>query len=1047
MIERVIDWSLRHRALVLLAAAALLLGGAQSLRHLSLDAIPDLSEVQVIVATTYAGQPPQVVEDQVTYPIASALLAAPAVSAVRGVSMFGESYLYVIFKDGTDPYWARSRVTEYLGQIASKMPPTVAPALGPDASSVGWVFEYALVDRQHRYEPDRLRALQDFFLKLELQSVPGVAEVASLGGSVRQFQIEASPTRLTGYKLSLDRIAAAVRNANLTAGGSTLEMGRAEYMVRAPGYLQTLEDFASIPIGVDSANQPLRLADVARVQIGAQARRGVADLDGLGEVTGAIVLMRPGENALAVAEAIKSKLHGLQQSLPAGVEIVVTYDRSGLIRGAVDTLTRKLLEESAAVALVCLLFLFHLRSALVVTLTLPLAILAALAILSAQGVSANLMSLGGIAIAIGAMVDAAIVMVENMHKHLDRAPAPAPYWHIVRQSAVEVGPALFFSLLVITVSFLPVFALTGQEGRLFAPLAFTKTYAMAASAILAVTVTPVLMGYLIRGRILREQDNVLNRVLHAGYRRVLLAALRRPGCTLAITLLALASTAWPLAHLGVEFMPPLYEDGLLYMPTTSASISIDEAARQLQVTDRLIGQLPEVARVFGKAGRAETATDPAPLSMFETTIQLKPRSQWPAGETVEELIRKLDGQVQLPGLTNGWGYPIRTRIDMLATGIRTPVGLKVSGPDLEGVARLARQVESELRSVPGTRNVYAERIGSGRYLDIELDRARAARYGVSMADLHATVAGAIGGEDIASVINGRERYFVNLRYPRAWRDSPQSIAQLPLLAEGGTAVSLGEVARVSIRDGASEIRSENAQLTAYVYLDLAGGDLGAYVAAAQQALARLPMPPGYTVAWSGQYVQLEHARARLQWLVPFTVLLAALLLYAHFRSWERVALVLLCLPFALVGGVWLVYALDYRISVAVAVGFIALAGVAAEFGVVMLLYLDQACKDVSRSGTEGAPLRLYRAVLRGAVSRVRPKSMTVAVIVAGLLPVMLGDGLGTDVMKRIAAPLIGGMLTAPLLSLIVVPVLYERWQRRRVSSNPRPQEYRPAIGR
>jgi Cu(I)/Ag(I) efflux system membrane protein CusA/SilA len=1032
MIERVIDWSLCHRKTVLLAAAALMLGGAQSLRELSLDAIPDLSEVQVIVATTFAGQPPQVVEDQVTYPIASALLAAPKVSAVRGVSMFGESYLYVIFKDGTDPYWARSRVTEYLGHIASKLPPGVAPALGPDASGVGWVFEYALVDRQHRYEPDRLRALQDFFLKLELQSVPGVAEVASLGGTVRQFQIEVSPARLDGYKLSLDRIAGAVRNANLTAGGSTLEMGRAEYMVRAPGYLQSLEDFRDIPIGVDSVNQPLRLADVARVQIGAQARRGVTDLDGLGEVAGAIVEMRTGENALAVAEAIKSKLQALQRSLPQGVQIVVTYDRSGLIRGAVGTLNRKLIEESAAVALVCLLFLFHLRSALVVTLTLPLAILASLAILTFQGISANLMSLGGIAIAIGAMVDAAIVMVENMHKHLDRAPVPAPYWSIVRQSAVEVGPALFFSLLVITVSFLPVFALTGQEGRLFAPLAFTKTYAMAAGAILAVTVTPVLMGYLIRGRIRREQDNALNRMLHAAYRRVLLAALRRPGWTLAIALLALASAAWPLARLGVEFMPPLYEDGLLYMPTTSASISIDEAARQLQVTDRQIGQLPEVERVFGKAGRAETATDPAPLSMFETTIQLKPRSQWPDGESVEDLVRKLDALVRLPGLTNGWGYPIRTRIDMLATGIRTPLGLKVSGPDLERVAHLAREVESRLKTVPGTRNAYAERIGSGRYLDIELDRVRAARYGASMADLEAVVAGAIGGQDIGSVIAGRERYAVNLRYPRAWRDSPQSISELPLLTGSGATVRLGEVARVSIHDGATEIRSENARLTAYVYLDLNSSDLGGYVTAAQQALAGIPMPPGFTVAWSGQYVQIEHARTQLNWLVPLTIALAALLLYAHFRSWARVALVLLCLPFALVGGVWLVYALNYRMSVAVVVGFIALAGVAAEFGVVMLLYLDQACADILRGSAASTPLRLYRAVLRGAVSRVRPKSMTVAVIVAGLLPVMLGDGLGTDVMKRIAAPLVGGMLTAPLLSLLVIPVLYERWLRWRM---------------
>lgn len=1033
MIERLIGWSLRHRVAVLLASAALLAAGAQSLRGLPLDAIPDLSEVQVIVATSFAGQPPQVVEDLVTYPVGSTLLATPGISAVRGISMYGESYLYVIFKDGTDPYWARSRVSEVLAQIAPRLPAGAAVALGPDSSGVGWVLEYALVDREHRYEGDRLRALQDFFLKLELQSVPGVAEVASLGGAVRQFQVEVSPTRLAGNRLSLQRIASAVRNSNLTVGGSTLEMGRAEYMVRAPGYLRSLDDFRDIPVGADPTGRPLRLADLARVQIGAQPRRGVADLDGQGEVTGAIVLMRPGANALQVTEAVRSRLQQLQRSLPEGIGIVVTYDRSGLIRGAVGTLNRKLIEESLAVALVCLAFLVHLRSALVISLTLPLAILASLALLRVQGISANLMSLGGIAIAIGAMVDAAIVMVENLHKHLDRASGGPGRWEAVRAAATEVGPALFFSLLVITVSFLPVFALTGQEGRLFAPLAWTKTYAMAASALLAVTLTPVLMGYLVRGRILPERRNVLNRGLQAAYRRLLTAALRRPGATLAIAGLALASAAWPLARLGSEFMPPLYEDGLLYMPTTSPSVSVEEAARQLQVTDRIIGQMPEVARVFGKAGRADTATDPAPLSMFETTIQLKPRSQWRDGETVEDLIAKLDAKLRLPGLVNGWGYPIRTRIDMLATGIRTPLGLKVSGPDLDGVARLAREVEAALRTVPGTRNAFAERVGGGRYLDIELDRARAARYGVDMADVQAVVAGAIGGEDIGSVISGREHYAINLRYPRAWRDSPRSIGDLPLQTEAGGTVRLGEVARVAIHDGATEIRSENARLTAYVYLDLDGGDLGGYVAAAAAALRGIPMPPGCTVTWSGQYEQIEHARSRLQALVPLTILLAAVLLYAHFRSWPRVALVLACLPFALVGGVWLVYALHYRISVAVAVGFIALAGVATEFGVVMLLYLDQACAraQLPRPGTAERQRVLHRAVLRGAVSRVRPKSMTVAVIVAGLLPVMLGDGLGTDVMKRIAAPLVGGMLTAPLLSMIVIPVLYQRWRSRR----------------
>jgi Cu(I)/Ag(I) efflux system membrane protein CusA/SilA len=819
-------------------------------------------------------------------------------------------------------------------------------------------------------------------------------------------------------------------------------MGGAEYMVRAPGYLRTLEDFRQIALGPETGNPPLRLSDVARVQIGGEPRRGVTDLDGRGDVPGGIVVMRQGENALALTQRVKQKLQSLQRSLPPGVELQVTYDRSGLIRGAVGTLTRKLIEESIAVALVCALFLLHLRSALVVMVTLPLGILAALAVLSAQGTSANLMSLGGIAIAIGAMVDAAIVMVETMHKHLERSEAPQDRWAIARRSAVEVGPALFFSLLVITISFLPVFALNGQEGRLFAPLAYTKTYAMAAAAILAVTVTPVLMGYVIRGRVVREHGNPLNRGLRRAYRRALLLALKRPWATLALAGLLFASAAWPLARLGSEFMPPLYEDAVLYMPAAPPSISIDEAGHLLQVTDRLIRQLPEVDGVFGKAGRADSATDPAPLSMFETVIRLKPRDQWPAGESVDALLQKLDRQVQLPGLTNGWGYPIRTRIDMLATGIRTPLGLKITGPELSGVAALAGQVEAVLKRVPGTRGAYADRIGGGRYLDIDLDRRQAGRYGVSMADVQRLVQGAVGGEDIASVISGRERYAVNLRYPRAWRDSPQALADIPMITASGAAVRLGDVARVTIADGATEIKSENAQLVAYVYLDLDTRDLGGYVAAGQSALAGLELPEGYTVSWSGQYLQMEHARERLRWLVPLTILLAAGLLFLHFRSAMRVALVLLCLPFALVGGVWLVYALDYRLSVAVAVGFISLAGVAAEFGIVMLLYLDQALAASRALAGAGA---LRRAIIRGALSRVRPKSMTVAVIVGGLLPVMLGDGLGADVMKRIAAPLVGGMLTAPLLSLIVIPVLYERWQLRRLGNTPHGRA--PALAR
>jgi len=1033
VVERVIAWSLRHRAIVLLCAGAIALLGALGVRELALDAIPDLSEIQVIVQTSQPGQPPQSVEDQVTYPLASVLLGAPSVTAVRGFSMFGESYLYVIFRAGTDPYWARSRVLEYLAQIAPRLPPGTTPTLGPDASGVGWVFEYALVDRHHRYDPDRLRALQDFFLKFELQSVPGVAEVASVGGMARQFQIEVDPAALAANGLGLGRIARAVQDSNISSGGSTLEMGRAEYMVRARGYLTTLEDFRNVPLGPDAHGQPLRLADVARVQIGAEPRRGVTDLDGAGEAPGGIVVMRHGENALAVAERVKARLDFLGRSLPPGVEIVVTYDRSRLIRGAVGTLNRRLIEESAVVALVCGVFLLHLRSALVIIVTLPLGILIALGVLAAQGTSANLMSLGGIAIAIGAMVDAAIVMVENLHKHLERVTAGADHWEIVRLSATEVGPALFFSLLVIAVSFLPVFALSGQEGRLFHPLASTKTYAIAASALLAITLTPVLMGYLVRGRIASERTIALHRLLHAAYQRTLTAALRRPHWALGFAALGLISTAWPLWQLGSEFMPPLYEGSILYMPSTLPAISIDEAAHALQVTDRLMRELPEVEQVYGKAGRAQTATDPAPLSMFETVITLKPQDHWPHGESIEQLLGKLDRQVQLPGVTNGWGYPIRTRIDMLASGIRTPLGLKISGSNQEIVAGLAQRAESALRGVPGTRNAFAERTGGGRYLDIDLDRRSAAQRGVTMADVQRVVQGAIGGENIASVISGRERYSVNLRFPRAWRDSPQSIAEIPIVTERGNNVRLGDVAHLALRDGASEIKSENAQLVAYVYLNLDGTDLGGYVRAANRALAQIALPPGYTMSWSGQYQQMQHARARLNWLIPATVVLSALLLYGHFRSWVRVGLVLLCLPFSLVGGVWLVYALDYRLSVAVAVGYLALAGVATEFGVIMLLYLDQA-REQAQERRAGAPLGRFahlRALIRGASSRVRPKAMTVAVIVGGLLPVMAGEGLGSDVMKRIAAPLVGGMLTAPLLSLIILPVIYEWWQRDR----------------
>ena len=1035
MIRRVITWSLQNRLLVLVAALLIAAWGFYSVQRIPLDAIPDLSDVQVIVKTLYPGQSPQIVEDQVTYPLSTVLLSVPDSTAVRGFSMFGESYVYVIFKDGTDPYWARSRVLEYLSQMAGRLPPGVSSALGPDASGVGWVFEYALVDRHHQYDPDQLRAIQDFFLKYELQSLPGVAEVASVGGMARQFQIEVDPNRLAAHNITLDKVTQAVREANAAGGGSVMEMGHAEYMVRFQAYLKGLDDFRRIPLGLSAQGVPLQLGDVSHIQTGPELRRGVTDLDGEGEVTGGIVLMRYNHNALETIAGVKTRLAELKKSLPPGVELVVTYDRSGLIERAVSTLKEKLIEESLAVAVVCLLFLFHLRSSLVAVVTLPVGIFAAFIVMQAQGVSANIMSLGGIAIAIGAMVDAAIVMIENMHKHLERA-GPAPdYWEVARTSALEVGPALFFSLLVITVSFLPVFALTGQEARLFAPLAYTKTYAMAAAAGLAVTLVPVLIGYLIRGRIRPERNNPLNRFLQAAYRPLLEAVLNRRRATLALGALLLVSLAWPLTKLGSEFMPPLYEGDLLYMPTTLPGLSIDEAANILQITDRLIRQMPEVERVFGKAGRADTATDPAPISMLETTILLKPREQWPAGETVEDFIRKLDQTVRLPGLTNSWGYPIRTRIDMLSTGIRTALGVKITGPDLAGITATAEQIEAALKPLPGTRTVFAERVGEGRYLDVEIDRAAASRYGITAADVQRLVQTAIGGENIATVVAGRERFPINLRYPRGLRDSVEALGAARVTLPDGQHVPLSAIARLAVADGPAEVKSENGRLTDYVYIDIVGRDLGGYVAAAREAVENsVKLTPGYAIAWSGQYVNMERAKARLQWVVPATIALVVLLLLLHFRDGTKVALVLLSLPFSLVGGFWLVYLLGYNLSVAVAVGFIALAGVAAEFGVVMLLYLDNALEERRAQGLPFNAGTLRAAIVEGALLRIRPKLMTVSVILAGLAPIMASDATGADVMKRIAAPLVGGMITAPLLSLIIIPVLYSIWQERRISA-------------
>ena len=1029
MLRRIIDWSFSNRPLVLLTALALVLWGAYSASTIRIDAIPDLSDPQVIVKTVYPGQAPSIVEDQVTYPLTSALLSVPGSTAVRGLSMFGESYLYVLFAEGTDPYWARSRVLEYLSQATPRLPQGVVPTLGPDASGVGWVFEYALVDRNHQYDPDQLRALQDFFLKYELQSVPGVAEVASVGGMVRQLQIEVDPQRLAAYKVTLDQVAKAVRDNNQASGGSVVELGRSEYMVRAQGYFASLDDMRTIAVASDAQGLPIRLQDVAHIATGPEPRRGVTDLDGQGDVTGGIVVMRDGQNALDTIQRVKARLEELKHGLPEGVELVVTYDRSGVIKEAVSTLSGKLVEESLVVALVSLLFLAHGRSSLVAVVTLPVGILMAFILMKWQGVAANIMSLGGIAIAIGTMIDAAIVLIENMHKHMEKGEG-LDHWQAARLSAHEVGPALFFSLLVITVSFFPVFMLTGQEGKLFTPLAYTKTYAMAAAAILAITLLPLLMGYFIRGHIRTETENPINRWLQARYRPLLERILDQRKKLLYATLALLLSSLVPLARMGSEFMPPLYEGDLLYMPTTLPGISVDEAGHLLQVTDRIIAQMPEVARVFGKAGRADTATDPAPLSMFETTILLKPQSEWPEGESVEEFIAKLDREVHLPGLTNSWGYPIRTRIDMLSTGIRTPLGLKITGPDLHGIAELAEQIEVVLGKVEGTRGVFAERVTGGHYLDIEVNRLRAARYGISIADVASLVQGAIGGETISTMVSGRERYPISLRFPRGIRDSIKQLSQVRVTLPNGEQVPLGEIATLKINDGPAELKSENARLVGYVYLNIER-DPGRYIRDAQQEIEqRIKLPPGYAVQWAGQYENLQHAKQRLYVAVPLTLLLILGLLYALFHEWHKVAIVMLCLPFALVGGLWLVYVLGYAFSVAVVIGFIALAGVAAEFGVVMLLYLDNAIEAFRAEGRLVDRRALAEAIVRGAALRLRPKMMTVSVIVVGLLPVMFSDAIGTDVMKRIAAPLIGGMVTAPLLSLIVIPSLYLWWHEK-----------------
>ena len=1038
MIAALIRWSIGNRVLVLIATAFLVAAGLWSVAKTPLDALPDLSDTQVIVRTPFPGKAPQIVEDLVTYPLTTTMLSVPGAKTVRGYSFFGDSFVYVLFDDKTDPYWARSRVVEYLNQVQSRLPPGASASLGPDATGVGWVYEYALIDRSATQDLSQLRALNDWFVKFELKTVPDVAEVASIGGMVRQYQVVLDPDRMRALGITQATVMDALQKANRATGGSVVELAEAEYMVRSQGYLRSLDDFRSIPLSVTNAT-PVLLRDVATVQLGPELRRGIAELDGQGEVAGGVVVMRSGKNARTTIEAVKAKLDSLKSSLPPGVEIVPTYDRSQLIDRAVDNLRSKLVEEFIVVALVCAIFLFHLRSALVAVVALPIGVLAAFVVMRWQGVNANIMSLGGIAIAIGAMVDASIVMVENVHKHIEafeakhgRRPVASERWTMVCESAIEVGPALFFSLIVITLSFVPVFTLEAQEGRLFSPLAFTKTYAMAAAAGLSVTLVPVLMGYLIRGRIPRETSNPLNRFLMGIYRPALEAVLRFPKATLAVAALVLAVTALPMLRLGGEFMPPLDEGDLLYMPSALPGLSAAKAAQLLQQTDRMIKTVPEVARVFGKAGRADTATDPAPMEMFETTIQFKPRSQWRSGMTPDKLVEQLDAAVKVPGLSNIWVPPIRNRIDMLATGIKSPVGIKVAGPDLATIDKLTTQIESAVRNVPGVSSALAERLTGGRYIDVDVDRAAAARFGLSVADVQAVVSTAIGGDNAGEVIQGRERYPINVRYPREIRDSLQRLRELPFVTEKGAQLLLQDVATISVNEGPPMLRSENARLSGWVYVDVRGRDLRSVVTDMQAAVAKsVKLPPGYAVSWSGQFEYLERATERLKLVVPLTLAVIFVLLYLLFRSFADAALVMAAVPFSLVGGFWLVWALGHSLSVASAVGFIALAGIAAEFGVVMLVYLKNALARRLAAGEPEDDATLLAAIREGAVLRVRPKAMTVAVVIAGLLPIMWGSGTGSEVMSRIAAPMVGGMVTAPLLSMLVVPAACYLLRRRR----------------
>ena len=1030
MIESIIRWSVGNRFFVVLITLIIAFGGLYSLKNTPVDAIPDLSDVQVIIKTSYPGQAPQVVQDQVTFPLTTAMLSVPGAQTVRGYSFFGDSYVYIIFDDDTDLYWARSRVLEYLSQVASTLPDSAKPQLGPDATGVGWVYIYALTDRSGNHDLSHLRSLQDWFLKYELQTVSGVSEVAAVGGMVKQYQVQVDPDKLRAYNVPLSHIQMALKRGNKETGASVVEMAEAEYMVTATGYIQSAQDIEKIPLGINEQGTPLRIGDVANVNLGPQMRRGIAELNGEGEVVGGVVVMRFGENAQQTINGVKEKLESLKSSLPEGVEIVPVYDRSKLIERAVDNLWSKLLEELAVVAIVCVAFLFHLRSSIVAVVTLPLGILVSFIIMYMQGINANIMSLGGIAIAIGAMTDGAIVMIENMHKHMEKTPlTDENRWQIVAKAASEVGPALFFSLLIITVSFLPVFILEAQEGRMFSPLAYTKTYAMAASAGLAITLVPVLMGYFIRGKVVSEKKNPLNRLLIAIYMPVLKQVMRFPKSTIVAAILITIIGFWPVSKIGSEFIPPLDEGDLMYMPTTYPGISIGKARELLQQTDKLIRTVPEVENVFGKVGRAETATDPAPLTMIETFIQLKPQEQWREGVTTDSLKAEFDKLVKFPGVTNAWVMPIKTRIDMLATGIKTPVGIKVAGPNLDTIQEIGQQIEKLLPQVAGTASVYSERVAGGRYIKVDISRDRASRFGLNIEDVQQVVSTAIGGMNVTQTIEGQERYPVNLRYPQDYRDSPEQLSRLPVVTPNGQRIALGDVADIRVENGPPGIKSENARINGWTFIDIDGVDVGSYVESAKEHLANnLVLPAGYSINWAGQYEYMERAKDKLTYVLPLTLAIIVILLYLNFRAFSEVAIIIVTLPMAMIGGLWLMYFEGFNFSVAVGVGFIALAGVAVEIGVIMLVYLNQALNDLKEQAqTDVKPITMsefQQALLHGAGLRVRPVMMTVATIIIGLLPILYGTGTGSEVMSRIAAPMVGGMTSAVLLTLIVLPAIY-----------------------